>query len=112
MDIAEDGTVSAVYSNGETVPVAMIALATFSNPNGLKSVGSSLFSSTNDSGTATLGYPGSSQGTLITEALELSNVDLATEFVDLITLQNAYSANSKVITTANDMLTEVINLKR
>lgn len=112
VDIAEDGTVSAVYSNGETVPVAMIALATFSNPNGLKSVGSSLFSSTNDSGTATLGYPGSSQGTLITEALELSNVDLATEFVDLITLQNAYSANSKVITTANDMLTEVINLKR
>ena len=74
--------------------------------------GSSLYSETNESGTPTIGYPGASQGTLITQALELSNVDLATEFVDLITIQNAYSANSKVITTTNDMLTELINLKR
>jgi flagellar hook protein FlgE len=111
-NIAADGTVSAVYSNGETIAVAKISLATFTNPDGLDSTGSSLYSETNESGTPTIGYPGASQGTLITQALELSNVDLATEFVDLITIQNAYSANSKVITTTNDMLTELINLKR
>ena len=110
--IAADGTVSAVYSNGETIPVAKIALATFINPNGLNAVGSSLFSATSYSGTPSIGYPGASQGTLITQALELSNVDLATEFVDLITIQNAYSANSKVITTTNEMLTELVNLIR
>lgn len=110
--IDTDGTVSAVYSNGKTVPKAMIALATFTNTGGLDSEGSSLFSATTESGTATIGYPGASQGTLITESLELSNVDLATEFVNLITIQNGYSANSKVITTTNDMLTELINLKR
>lgn len=111
-NIAADGTVSAVYSNGETIAVAKISLATFTNPDGLDSTGSSLYAETNESGTPTIGYPGASQGTLITQALELSNVDLATEFVDLITIQNAYSANSKVITTTNDMLTELINLKR
>ncbi|MGE4560731.1 MAG: flagellar hook protein FlgE [Desulfobulbus sp.] len=112
VDIASDGTVSAVYSNGETIPVAMISLATFINPDGLDAVGSSLFSATGQSGTPTIGYPGASQGTLITQALELSNVDLATEFVDLITIQNAYSAASKVITTTNEMLDELVNLIR
>jgi len=112
VDIASDGTVSAVYSNGETIPVAMISLATFINPDGLDAVGSSLFRETGESGTPTIGYPGASQGTLITQALELSNVDLATEFVDLITIQNAYSASSKVITTTNEMLDELVNLIR
>ncbi len=110
--IAADGTVSAVYSNGETIPVAMISLATFINPDGLNAVGGSLFAATSKSGTPTIGYPGASQGTLITQALELSNVDLATEFVDLITIQNGYSANSRVITTIDDMMQELINLKR
>lgn len=110
--IAADGTVSAVYSNDETIPVAMISLATFINPDGLKAVGSSLFSESSISGSPTIGYPGSTQGTLITQALELSNVDLATEFVDLITIQNAYSAASKVITTTNEMLDELVNLIR
>jgi len=112
VDIAADGKVSAVYSNGETIPVAMISLASFTNPDGLDATGGSLFSATSASGSPTIGYAGASLGTLATQALELSNVDLATEFVDLITIQNAYSANSKVITTTNDMLTELINLKR
>jgi len=112
VDIAADGTVSAVYSNGETIAVAMISLATFINPNGLDSVGSSLYSQTGQSGSPTIGYPGASQGTLITQALELSNVDLATEFVDLITIQNGYTANSRVITTTDEMLQELLNLKR
>ena len=112
VDIDDDGTVSAVYSNGETISVGMIALATFTNLDGLNSVGNSLFEATSFSGNPIIGYPGGSQGTLVTQALELSNVDLSTEFVDLITLQNAYSANSKVITTANEMLQEVINIIR
>lgn len=110
--IAADGSVSAIYSNGETIPVAMISLASFVNPDGLTAVGSSFFSATAYSGNPTVGYPGTSQGTLITQALELSNVDLATEFVDLITIQNGYSANSRVITTTNEMLQELLNLKR
>ncbi len=110
--VATDGTVSAVYSNGQTIPRGKIALATFSNADGLDSIGGSLYSSTVSSGNPTIGYPGSSQGTLVTKSLELSNVDLATEMVKLITIQSGYSANSKVITTANDMLQELINLKR
>lgn len=112
VSIAADGTVSAVYSNGETLAMGMIALATFTNADGLDNEGGSLFSATGASGTPTIGYPGASQGTLITESLELSNVDLATEFVNLITIQNGYSANSKVITTTDEMLQELINLKR
>ena len=112
VDIDDEGKVSAIYSNGETISVGMIALATFTNLDGLNSVGTSLFEATSISGNPIIGYPGGSQGTLVTQALELSNVDLSTEFVDLITLQNAYSANSKVITTANEMLQEVINIIR
>ncbi|MBU0946354.1 MAG: flagellar hook protein FlgE [Proteobacteria bacterium] len=112
VDIAADGTVSAVYSNGETIAVAMISLATFTNPDGLDSAGGSLFYATTESGNPTLGYPGSSQGTLVIQALELSNVDLSSEFVDLITIQNAYTANSRVITTTDEMLQELLNLKR
>ena len=107
-----DGKVSAVYSNGETIAVGKIALATFADTNGLEKKGSSLFAATRESGTPTIGYPGASQGTLTTKSLELSNVDLATEMVNLITIQNGYSANSKVITTANQMLQELINLKQ
>lgn len=112
VDIAADGTVSAVYSNGETMEVGMISLASFANPDGLDSEGGSLFSATSGSGTPTIGYPGASQGTLITQALELSNVDLAAEFVDMITIQNGYTANSRVITTTDEMLQELLNLKR
>ena len=112
VDIAADGTVSAVYSNGETMAVAMISLATFINADGLDAVGNSLYSATSESGSPTIGYPGASQGNLITQALELSNVDLATEFVDLITIQNGYSANSRVITTIDEMMQELLNIKR
>lgn len=110
--VGTDGKVTAVFSNGETKDVAKIALASFVNADGLDAEGSSLFKQTDSSGTPTLGYPGAGLGSLLTKSLELSNVDLATEFVDLITIQNGYSANSKVITTTNDMLQELLNLKR
>ena len=112
LDIASDGTVSVIYSNGEITDIAMISLATFANPDGLKSAGGSLYAATDSSGTANIGYPGESQGTLVTQSLELSNVDLASEFVDMITIQSGYNANSRVITTTEEMIEEVLNLKR
>lgn len=112
VNIDTDGTVSAIYSNGQTVDIARIGLATFVNPNGLASAGSSLYQATSASGNGSIGYPGASQGELVLQSLELSNVDLSQEFVDLITIQNGYNANSKVITTVDEMLQEVLNLKR
>lgn len=112
VDIASDGTVSAVYSNGVTEDIAKIALATFTNPAGLSSVGGSLWQETDASGEPAVGFPSEAQGYLITQSLELSNVDLSAEFVDMITIQNGYNAASKVITTVDEMLQEVLNLKR
>lgn len=112
VNIDNDGTVYISYSNGKTEAIAMLALATFTNPNGLAQEGGTMFAATAASGPVTLGYPGESQGTLVTESLELSTVDLADEFVDLITIQNGYTANSRVITTTDEMLQELLNLKR
>nr|WP_320048865.1 flagellar basal-body rod protein FlgF [uncultured Desulfuromonas sp.] len=110
--ISSDGVVSVSYSNGETIDVATITLATFSNPGGLIKEGNSLYSSSSYSGEPQIGTPGASQGTIYTNSLELSNVDLSQEFVNMITIQNGYSASSKVITTTDEMLQEVINLIR
>ena len=72
------------------------------NPDGLDSAGGSLWMETAQSGAAAIGFPGESQGTLITQSLELSNVDLSAEFVDMITIQKGYNAASKVITTVRN----------
>ena len=110
--INSDGVVSVSYSNGETRDIATITLATFANPGGLVKEGNSLYSASRYSGNPQIGTPGPSQGVIYTNSLELSNVDLSQEFVDMITIQNGYSANSKVITTTDEMLQEVINLIR
>lgn len=112
VSVDNSGTVSASYSNGETIDVAMLTLATFANPGGLSKEGGSLYSASSSSGDPSVGTAGPSQGNIYTNSLELSNVDLAQEFVDLITIQNGYSASSKVITTTDEMLQELINLKR
>lgn len=112
VSVDNDGTVSASYSNGESIDIAMLTLATFTNPSGLTKEGGSLYASTAGSGDPSVGTAGASQGYIYTNSLELSNVDLAQEFVDLITIQNGYSASSKVITTTDEMLQELINLVR
>ena len=112
VSIDNSGTVTASYSNGESIDVAMLTLATFTNANGLNKAGGSLYSATTSSGAPSVGTSGASQGYIYTNSLELSNVDLAREFVNLITIQNGYSASSKVITTTDEMLKEVINLIR
>jgi len=112
VNIDNDGVVSVTYSNGETKDVAVLSLASFSNPGGLVKEGNSLYSVSSNSGQPQVGTAGSSMGSIFTNALELSTVDLSQEFVDMITIQNGYSAASKVITSVDEMLQELINLKR
>lgn len=112
VSIDNDGVVSATYSNGETMDVAVLSLASFANAGGLAKEGGSLYAANSSSGEPRIGTAGAAMGSIYTNALELSTVDLSQEFVDMITIQNGYSAASKVITTVDEMLQEVINLKR
>ncbi|MFT3995880.1 MAG: flagellar hook protein FlgE [Asticcacaulis sp.] len=111
--ISETGMVTAVFKNGSTRDIAQLALATFVNADGLTPVSGNAYIVSNDSGPLTLKVPGASgAGLLSVGTLEASDVDLAKEFTDLITTQRAYSANSKTITTADEMLQELLNIKR
>lgn len=111
--VDEDGIFSGIYSNGYSMPFSQISLADFGSYNGLNKEGSNLFSESLASGQAVISSPGSAGvGTIASNTLEMSNVDLATEFVELITTQRAFQANSKVITTSDEVLAELINIKR
>ncbi len=112
ISVDETGTVTANYSNGERIKVSQIVLAKFSNFNGLVKQGMNLYSATDAAGPPRTGVPGPELGNLFTNALEQSTVDLAAEFVKMITTQRGFQANSKVITTTDEMLGELINLKR
>ncbi|MEN6625624.1 MAG: flagellar basal-body rod protein FlgF [Candidatus Sumerlaeia bacterium] len=113
VQIDSDGTVSGVYSNGCTIPIGEIALANFTNLNGLYKAGSGLYQETLASGSAVVGHADASGlGTISSYSLEQSNVDLATEFVNMISIQRAYQANSRTITVGNDMLSDLINIIR
>ncbi len=110
--INEDGTVLASYSNGEQVKIATLVLAKFNNPGGLELAGSNMYVSTENSGDPRTGLPGPELGTIYTNSLEQSNVDMGQEFVRMITVQRGFQANSKIITSVDEMLGELINLKR
>ncbi|MFA6687637.1 MAG: flagellar hook-basal body complex protein, partial [Desulfuromonas sp.] len=112
LSIDGDGNILGNYSNGEPRKLARIALAKFSNPLGLTKVGNNLYEATDESGTAVIGTVGSGVGKIFTNSLEMSNVDLAQEFVKMITTQRGFQANSKIITTTDELLGELINLKR
>ncbi|WP_297515832.1 flagellar hook protein FlgE [uncultured Caulobacter sp.] len=113
ISVDEQGYVSAIFDNGVTRRIAQVAVATFSNPNGLKGVNGNAYRVTNESGTYSLKAPGQGgAGALAPSTLEASTVDLSTEFTGLITTQRAYSASSKIITTADQMLEELLNIKR
>ncbi|MBF0229991.1 MAG: flagellar hook-basal body complex protein [Desulfamplus sp.] len=113
VDISIDGTITGQYSNGELLPLFRVGLAKFLNNNGLFSVGGNLFRETRDSGSAITNKPGENGlGTLSPNSLEMSNVDISEEFVNMITTQRGFQANSKTITTVDDMLNTVIGMKR
>ncbi|XBQ16603.1 MAG: flagellar hook-basal body complex protein [Oceanicaulis sp.] len=113
VEVSPDGFVSARFTNGVVRQVYQIPIATVFNPNGLASVGGASFQITDDSGAFTLNAPGvGASGTIAASTLENSNVDIATEFSDLIITQRAYSASSRIITTADEMLAEAIQMKR
>ncbi|HMA67259.1 MAG TPA: flagellar hook-basal body complex protein, partial [Desulfosalsimonadaceae bacterium] len=110
--VDKEGTITATYSNGETRDMARLALGKFSNNNGLEKLGKNLYQATNDSGPADVGMPGSGVGKIFSNSLEQSTVDIAEEFTKMITTQRSFQANSRTITTTDEMLNEVINMKR
>jgi flagellar hook protein FlgE len=111
--IGQDGVVTGVFSNGRTRPIGQVALANFANPVGLEKVGSSLYRSSVNSGLASIGTAGSNgRGNLAGSTLEMSNVDLAQEFTNLIVAQRGFQANSRVITASDELLQDLVNLKR
>jgi flagellar hook protein FlgE len=111
--MSPDGTLIGSFSNGASQAVGRIALATFVNPGGLEKSGSSSYTSTFNSGAAKLGTAGQAGfGTLTSGALEMSNVDLSQEFTNLIVAQRGFQANARIITTSDQVLQELTNLKQ
>lgn len=110
--IGADGIITGVYSNGKQQPLAMIAIASFDNPQGLKKVGDSSFTQTANSGEFKAVAPNTTAGSLVSNTLELSNVDLSKEFTEMIITQRGFQSNSRIITTSDEMLQELVNLKR
>jgi flagellar hook protein FlgE len=108
VSISDKGRVVGTYSNGRTLDLAAITLANFNGPNQLKRLDGGAFSVTDSSGPAILGAPGK----IVGSSLEGSNVDIADEFTKLIVTQQAYSANTKVVTTSNTMVQDVLNMLR
>lgn len=107
------GVITGSFSNGRTMTLAQVAVACFNNPGGLTSIGGNIFSVSNNSGEAQIGPAGSGgRGTIAPSTLEMSNVNLSDEFTDMIVTQRGFQANSRVITTTDTMLEELINLKR
>ena len=107
------GVVTGLYTNGEKIAMSQLAIAKFRSNDGLGRAGQNLWIATRESGTAAMGTAGSGgRGATTGGALEGSNVDLASEFVSMIQHQRSFSANSKTITTADEMLQEMISLKR
>lgn len=113
LSFSDEGVLTALYSNGQTQDLAQIALSKFENPEALFKVGNNRLKEARDSGSPSVGKPNKGgRGKLFAKSLERSTVDLALEFVNLIQNQRGFQANAKTITTTDELLAEVINLKR
>jgi flagellar hook protein FlgE len=111
--ISQEGVITGAFTNGDTLALGQIATANFSNPSGLEKLGQSRFQSSTNSGLAQIGVAGSQgRGAINTGYVEMSNVDLSGEFTDLIVTQRGFQANTKIITTVDQLLQEVINIKQ
>jgi flagellar hook protein FlgE len=113
VSVDTDGVITGQYSNGQVIPLYRVALAKFQNNDGLFKSGGNLYRETRLSGDPITGKPGTNgTGNISANSLEQSNVDIANEFVKMITTQRGFQANSKIITVTDQMLAELINLKR
>jgi flagellar hook protein FlgE len=113
ISINENGEIAGLYTNGVNKAIARIYIAEFRNPGGLQKIGDSMYSESNNSGEAVYQRPGIGTSTKIKPgAVEMSNVDLATEFTNMITIQRGYQANARVITTSDSLLNELVQLVR
>jgi flagellar hook protein FlgE len=113
VEISDTGIVSAVFDDGTTRAIYQLPIATFQNPDGLTRTSGNAYVASATSGNVAINEPGAlGGGSIAAGVLEASNVDLASEFSNMILFQRAYSASSKIITTVDDMLQEVSNLKR
>lgn len=112
-EIGPDGAVTATFENGTDRVVGYLAISNFTNPQGLVKTGDSMYRTSQNSGEPDIFLPGKgARGRLTTGTLEMSNVDLATEFTNMIIAQRGLQANSRTITTSDEVLQELVNLKR
>ncbi len=108
-----EGVITGTYSNGESQQIGQLCVANFANPGGLLRIGDNLYVSSNNSGPEQIGEAGTGgRGDIKPSALEMSNVDLAEEFTSMIVTQRGFQANSRVITASDEMLQDLVNLKR
>ncbi|HHW56552.1 MAG TPA: flagellar basal-body rod protein FlgF [Clostridia bacterium] len=113
INIDKYGVVSGIYSNGRRQIIGQIAIADFQNPMGLEKTGNSMFINTVNSGEPMIGAAGTgTRGSINPGTLEMSNVDLANEFSDMIVTQRGFQANAKVITVSDEILQDLVNMKR
>jgi flagellar hook protein FlgE len=110
--VGQAGDITGIYSNGYKQSLGQIALASFANPSGLMKAGGNLFTASANSGTASVGTPDTGgRGTIATGFLEGSNVDLAQQFTNMIMAERGFQANSRVISTSDEILQDLVNLK-
>ena len=113
ISMSQEGMLVGSFSNGVNRPLAQLAIANFTNPEGLEKTSSSMFAATINSGEPQLSVAGNGgRGLIASGTLEMSNVDLAEEFVTLITAQRGFQANSRVVTSSDEVLNDIVNLKR
>lgn len=113
VSVDSNGLLIGSFSNGQSRALAQLTIATFANPAGLTKAGNNLYQVSNNSGVPDQGLPGiSGRGIIKPETLEMSNVDLSQEFVEMIITQRGFQANSRVITTSDQILEELVNLRR
>jgi flagellar hook protein FlgE len=110
--VGSNGEIDGVYSNGLNKALGQLAIAKFSNASGLDRAGGNAFQETINSGTPDINVAGNGRGTIASGELEMSNVDLSQEFTDMITAERGFQANAKIITTSDEILQELLNLKR
>ncbi|TYP59924.1 flagellar hook protein FlgE [Thermosediminibacter litoriperuensis] len=113
ISVDSTGTITGVFDNGQNMELAQVALAIFDNPSGLIKAGRNMYTYSNNSGEPQIGMAGTGgRGTISPGSLEMSNVDLAEEFTQMIITQRGFQANSRIITASDEMLQELVNIKR